>query len=345
MQKIAADINCDGIVSSTDALAILRISTGSLTASVFGVNNWVFIDSSFKLTASNWASAPQSIDYSILDTVKARQSFWGMVRGDVDGDGYYSPVLSKTAYDFISDIAGSVLYDVPANLSASPGDTLYLPLNITPNGSAIGAFNASLSVDKNLLTYTGRFTEGASLPIDKGWYISSFFDQNGNLNIGATDFSGGLDPITTDGTIALFEFVVNDNAAFGDSSLITFSYLSAADTRLADLPVTGKNGKVIITDVTSAVEDNVVYEYSLAQNYPNPFNPKTIINYSLKNENNVEIEIYNSIGERSLVLFKGVQQAGNHTIEWNADKFASGIYFYRIKAGDFSQTRKMMLLK
>ena len=145
--------------------------------------------------------------------------------------------------------------------------------------------------------------------------------------------------------IALFEFVVNDKAAFGDSSLVAFSYLSAADAKLSDLPVSGKNGKVTVVDVTSAVENDKVYEYSLAQNYPNPFNPKTIISYSLKNESNVEIEIFNSIGEKTLTLFKGVQQVGNHTIEWNADKFASGIYFYRIKAGDFSQTRKMMLLK
>lgn len=85
--------------------------------------------------------------------------------------------------------------------------------------------------------------------------------------------------------------------------------------------------------------------YSVEQNYPNPFNPTTQIKYSTAQEGLVSIELFNSIGEKVKTLVNEVKPAGNYSVDFNASGLASGIYLYRITAGNFVQTRKMTLMK
>ncbi len=85
--------------------------------------------------------------------------------------------------------------------------------------------------------------------------------------------------------------------------------------------------------------------YSLSQNYPNPFNASTTIEYSLPEEAAVIIEIYDILGRKIETLVTGRQPAGTHTIAWEAKDVSSGVYFYRIEAGGYSQTQKCVLLK
>ena len=80
-------------------------------------------------------------------------------------------------------------------------------------------------------------------------------------------------------------------------------------------------------------------------NYPNPFNASTTISYILPKPTNVTIEIYDMLGRSIETLRTGAQPAGEHSIIWNADSFSSGMYFYKITAGEFGQTEKMTLLK
>jgi hypothetical protein len=84
---------------------------------------------------------------------------------------------------------------------------------------------------------------------------------------------------------------------------------------------------------------------SLSQNYPNPFNPKTIINYELRMTTDTELSIHNILGENVATLVSERKEAGRHQIEWDASDFASGVYFYRLKAGKFSDIKKMVLIK
>ena len=86
-------------------------------------------------------------------------------------------------------------------------------------------------------------------------------------------------------------------------------------------------------------------EYTLSQNYPNPFNPETIITYALPSPREVSLIIYDIRGRNVAQLVNGLMPAGYHSAVWDASRFSSGIYFYRIQAGDFVQTRKMVLLK
>jgi len=85
--------------------------------------------------------------------------------------------------------------------------------------------------------------------------------------------------------------------------------------------------------------------FALLPNYPNPFNPITEIKYTLPRDCYVKLEIYNILGQKIVTLVEGNLKAGYKTARWDAGSFSSGIYFYRLQAGDFVQTRKMVLIR
>lgn len=97
----------------------------------------------------------------------------------------------------------------------------------------------------------------------------------------------------------------------------------------------------------SEVDDRSVHASGVAldQNYPNPFNPTTTITFSLPQEGDVNISVFNLLGETVATLAKGRMQAGIHSLPFDARDVASGIYFYRIEAGNFAATKKMLLIK
>jgi len=92
-------------------------------------------------------------------------------------------------------------------------------------------------------------------------------------------------------------------------------------------------------------EIGIAGSYELSQNYPNPFNPSTMINFSVPSASNVTLAVYNLNGELVTKLFEGFREAGNHSVEFNAENLPSGIYIYRLTAGSVTLTRKMSLLK
>lgn len=85
--------------------------------------------------------------------------------------------------------------------------------------------------------------------------------------------------------------------------------------------------------------------FALSQNYPNPFNPVTEIKYALPKDRHVRLEVYNTLGQKVAALVNGEEKAGYKTVRWDAGSFSSGIYFYRIQAGNFVETRKMLLIR
>ncbi len=107
------------------------------------------------------------------------------------------------------------------------------------------------------------------------------------------------------------------------------------------------------TNLTSIKQiGNSIPEYfSLEQNFPNPFNPKTIINYNIEFPLNkggqgvVSLKVYDALGKEVAILVNEKQNAGSYSVEFNGEGLPSGIYFYKLEAGDFVETKRMVLLK
>jgi len=96
---------------------------------------------------------------------------------------------------------------------------------------------------------------------------------------------------------------------------------------------------------TTIGETDLPKEFALEQNYPNPFNPSTSIEFSLPNDVHVSLKVYDLLGQEVATLVNGLQTAGAHSVQWNASALPTGFYFYKIEAGKFTQTRKLMLMK
>jgi len=103
----------------------------------------------------------------------------------------------------------------------------------------------------------------------------------------------------------------------------------------------------ILTGVKNVLGSNSIpVKYELYQNYPNPFNPTTVVRYNIPAGGLVSLKVYDVLGREVATLVNKFQQAGNYNVEFNyAKQLSSGIYLYRLNAGNFSQTKKMILLK
>ena len=100
----------------------------------------------------------------------------------------------------------------------------------------------------------------------------------------------------------------------------------------------------IITGVEE-IKNNMPTSYSLSQNYPNPFNPSTTINFSVPKSSIVTIKIYDILGSEVKTLVSEEKAAGNYNVQFDDSGLPSGVYFYRMQAGSFAETKKLILMK
>jgi endoglucanase len=141
-----------------------------------------------------------------------------------------------------------------------------------------------------------------------------------------------------------------------------FQYITNAAIRYGMIPFcwdngifNRNNGTVIDPGVLNAIvqgatsitdrQKTLPAQYSLTQNYPNPFNPSTIISFSVPSKLYVSLKIYDVLGREVATLLDEQMSAGSHDIHWGAVGLPSGVYFYRLQSGSFSETRKLILLK
>jgi hypothetical protein len=103
---------------------------------------------------------------------------------------------------------------------------------------------------------------------------------------------------------------------------------------------------IVVEVLTGVDEDNrKPTRMSLDQNFPNPFNPSTTIRYGLPHKSNVTLTVNNTLGQQVAVLQNGEQETGFHEVKFNGKDLSSGVYYYRIQAGSFVETRKLLLVK
>ena len=101
------------------------------------------------------------------------------------------------------------------------------------------------------------------------------------------------------------------------------------------------NGGVGITQIGNSIPE----KFHLYQNYPNPFNPKTVINYELRVTGNALLKVFDVLGNEVSTLVNEKQNAGTYSVDFDGSGLASGVYFYKLAAGEFSEVKRMLLLK
>ncbi len=103
------------------------------------------------------------------------------------------------------------------------------------------------------------------------------------------------------------------------------------------------DGKTTLSEIVEATAE--ITSFELSQNYPNPFNPSTTIRFALPSASNVNLKVFNALGQEVAELVNSELNAGMHSVSFNASNLSSGVYYYRLTAGEFSQINKMMLVK
>ena len=235
--------------------------------------------------------------------------------------GFSSPAISK---DGIFEVPVTGKFDV--DVAAVQLEIKYDPEKITLSEPAL----------------TPR-TEGLTIYSSSNQGIQKIGSLR-SLQVGILDLSG--EHYISAGTGAL----VNLRIKGSDLSSLEITKAICASRDAREIPVQ------IVSEMKKSEEDitaeksAIPQEFSLSQNYPNPFNPETEIKYALSQDCDVKLIIYNILGEKVKLLVDEHQTAGHKTIHWNGrdekgKEIASGIYFYKILAGDFSQSRKMVLVK
>lgn len=174
------------------------------------------------------------------------------------------------------------------------------------------------------------------------WTSSLCFDQlcfPPNFDSVATDAGFSLEPVHPGDTVEVsVHFFTSSIAATGHVQIqVGTAHNPNNRTTINQFGSTEPNA---VND-----DNHAVKEFTVFQNYPNPFNPATTISYAVPQRTNVNIKVYNITGKEITTLVNEVKEAGAHTVNFNAENLSSGIYFYRVTAGQFTTVRKMILIK
>jgi hypothetical protein len=157
--------------------------------------------------------------------------------------------------------------------------------------------------------------------------------------------------------VCLVDITGKESISAGKGAVLQLNMKSKVDSldlsslKINQIILVDRNAKELAVKIVNKIgETNLPKEFSLSQNYPNPFNPQTVIQYALPHDCQVQITIYNILGQKVRTLVNEYQKAGYKRVEWyskseQGEEVASGIYFYRIHAGKFEQVKKMVLIK
>ena len=242
-------------------------------------------------------------------------------------------VRSDGTYYFNGDIAEVILYNT--NLSTSDRSTVehYLANRYGITSSALPveltSFTANVIDGKVLLNWqTATEVKNYGFEVERAANLRGLQNGNGDSNLGG--FS----------TIGFTQGHGNSNSPKSYSFTDSNTPSGKVEYRLKQIDNDGTFKYSSIVTVNS-----LPTQFSLGQNYPNPFNPSTTIKFELPSDSKVKLEIYNTVGQKVATLVNGEMTAGYHQVEFNANRLASGIYFYRIQTNGFVSIKKLLLLK
>jgi hypothetical protein len=243
---------------------------------------------------------------------------------------------------------------VAAKAIAQESNTVVVPLEIT-NEANLTAMDIPLQYSEGVRLRTVDFA-GTRV---ENWDLQAFnIDHDNNRVViglfpkmssnGAPDLEAGSGTVAklvfeiTDPNVQSIE--LSDYASEKPNHRLMFIYHTTNDNGQIDRYVERPDFQRTIVAL-SGVGTTLPESYGLSQNYPNPFNPSTTISFALPEANHVRLDIYNVLGQKVETLVDQNMPAGTHEVEWYTSTAASGVYFYRLEAGTFSETKKMMFLK
>jgi hypothetical protein len=204
--------------------------------------------------------------------------------------------------------------------------SVIIPVNLD-GGENVSSVQVTVNYDPDQI----NFASFSSNQISSGNFVSANQSEPGKtiLNFAA--------PASQNGNFSLGKLIFDlGNNALGNSVISTsYSINAGAPQSGPSILVTSNGDEIPVTPD----------KFGLAQNYPNPFNPTTIITAFVSESSVIELSIYNVLGQKVAELFKGFKQAGVYQFTWKANSFGTGIYFYRMKAGNKIFTKKMALIK
>ena len=251
-------------------------------------------------------------------------SVWQLVNSDTLG-----------ANDAIlqSDHAGNLIVKVFTTAKIWRYDGIKWSVTLLPTGLGFSPNPEWLTVDKNGVIWAS-FTANTS-PTNKGVYFTA---DNGATWKYVGLLGAGVRFLTADRD-SLFGQTPHANggqtSAEGGAVVYAVTYLDG---------VYGFTTSSVPTSVGEQAP-HVASTFELSQNYPNPFNPSTHLQFTISNLQFVQLKIFDVLGREVAVLVNEEKSPGKYTVEWNAARFSSGVYFYTLKAGGFFQTRKMLVIK
>ncbi|HEX7571972.1 MAG TPA: T9SS type A sorting domain-containing protein [Bacteroidota bacterium] len=202
-----------------------------------------------------------------------------------------------------------------------------------------------------LLIVTAVLTPGHVHPLIAQWVKTSGAGSANvtNLAVSSSNLFAGFNTAYNSGGVILS---TDDGTTWSGASSglpsVSVTALAAFGTNLF---AGGDSSGVLrrpLSEMITSVEQSpagLPAEFSLSQNYPNPFNPTTTIWYTIPQRSQVTLTVFNSLGQPVSTLVSGTEEGGYHEVRFNGTNLASGVYFYRIQAEGFVQTRKLVLLR
>ena len=223
------------------------------------------------------------------------------------------------------------------NITYNKDGSATIPIAIN-GASNVASFELAMTYDASKVDYQA-FSSSVNLP---GYFVQAFKTGEGKAKF-VFNAQNSIQGNFNSGDVTL---------RFKNSSVPVGSIVQTNYTLNGKVTMKGpdfKFGQDGVTYVTTE-KQAVPTEYTLYQNYPNPFNPSTTISYYIPDASDVKVVVYDMMGKVVKELVNSRQDAGQHSVVWNADnnelkKVANGIYFYRINAGSFNSVKKMILLK
>ncbi len=248
--------------------------------------------------------------------------------------GGYQFGVGSAKFDFWSSSAGTTQSLVSNQFPAVTSPNNYVRFNYA---QAYYLFGTTLANDScivevssdNGTTWTRLMGMGASQTLSSGTNSNGIMSTVGGPFVGAFTPSSATEWATK---VYLMPIGTNKVRFTAKSDFGNNLYID----NITSGPVTG----IGATPLTLTPE-----KFELSQNYPNPFNPVTKINFSIPKQSHVTLKVYDVLGKEIATLVNEVKTSGTYNIDFNASNFSSGVYFYKIEAGEFSDIKRMMLIK